>query len=309
MPQKLAMGRASRRRVLPLLSLAASAWCALRSARSFVAGPPVGAVGLRGAARVTRGAQPQYGPLDDELINEILYPKEQMWQMKSDGNVLQELYPGAREPTSIFWALIQPAAAFGFLVIGTSAYFGEPIVDWNPVTKALFPFLRNLNNIQWVPQGQFMSFYGFFGLFIFGPIQWYLVSSNKGRGCAEFDKRTRRFTIVRDGELLTDMSFDDIQLVRFEWTNLSAFGAREVYLITNDNEEVHFMDTLDELPKRVLEKRAAQLAEFLGKDLDIDEAEPHAPVGGHLRESFWGQAPRPTEGSSSARARAGISLK
>lgn len=225
---------------------------------------------LHGSTRTLHRAVPA-GPVEDELINEILYPKEQMWKVNNDGTVLQEKYPGARDFISIFWAIVQPGASAAFLIVGISAYLGEPIVDWNPITSQLLSFLRPLDGIGWIPQGIFMTFYGFFGLFVFGPLQWYLVFTNKGQGIAEFNRKTKRFTIIRDGELLKDMSFDDIQLVRFEWTNLSAFGAREIYLITKDGEEVHFMDTVEELPKRVLEKRASMLAEFLGKDLDVDD--------------------------------------
>lgn len=260
-----------RRRLLALVPLAA-AFCGLLGGDG-----PGFLPTARPASRSAGGVARRGAPLDledgglSEMFSEVLYPPEQMWKSNPEGTVLREYYPGARDFTAIFWAITQPAAAAGFLIVGISAYFQEPIVDWNPVTKQLLPFLRNLEGISWVPQGVFMSFYGFFGLFLFGPLQWYLVTTNKGEGVAEFNKKTRRFTIVRDGELLRDMSWDDIDIVRFEWTNLSAFGAREIYLITKENEEVHFMDTIEELPKRVLEKRASQLAEFIGKDLDIDD--------------------------------------
>jgi len=202
-----------------------------------------------------------------------MFPPEKMFRMSEDGMVMRELYPGARDFTSIFWSIVQPGASLGFLIVGISAFFGEPIVNWNPVTKALLPFLSSLDGIQWVPQGAFMTFYGFFGFFLFGPIQWYLVFNNSGNGVAEFNKKTRRFTIVRDNELLQDMDFDEIAYVKFEYTNLAAMGQREVYLVKKDGIEVHFMDNwVEELPKRMLERRAAMLAEFLDKDLEVDDA-------------------------------------
>jgi len=247
------------------LSLAAGV-CCLSGGPSFL--PGAGRPGAPARA-VARNAAPRFQ--EDTALNDILYPADKMWKTNKQGTVLREIYPGARDFTSVFWSIAQPASCLGFLIVGISAYFGEPIVNWNPVTKQLLPFLARLDGINWIPQGIFMTFYGFFGLFLFGPLQWWLVGTNKGEGLAEFNKQTKRFTIVRDGELLRDMSFDDIENVKMEWTNLSAFGAREIYLITKDGEEVHFMDTVEEVPKRILEKRASELAEFIGKDLDVED--------------------------------------
>lgn len=210
---------------------------------------------------------------DKKMIEEAMYPPDKMFKVSEEGNVMREVYPGARDFTSIFWAIIQPGASLGFLIVGISAFFGEPIVNWNPVTKQLLPFLSDLTGINWVPQGIFMSFYGFFGFFLFGPLQWYLVFTNKGNGIAEFNKKTRRFTIIRDGELLQDMDFDDISYIKFEWTNLAALGNREIFLVKKNGDEVHFMDSwVEELPKRILERRASMLAEFLDKDLEVDDS-------------------------------------
>eukprot|EP00411_Alexandrium_monilatum_P064840 CAMPEP_0175545084 /NCGR_PEP_ID=MMETSP0096-20121207/29104_1 /TAXON_ID=311494 /ORGANISM="Alexandrium monilatum, Strain CCMP3105" /LENGTH=264 /DNA_ID=CAMNT_0016848045 /DNA_START=15 /DNA_END=809 /DNA_ORIENTATION=+ len=256
-----------RRRLLPALPLAAAA-CWLIGGPGFIPAAGHQQAPMRGQAAM-RHAVPRYQ--EDTTINDLLYPPEQMWQTNKEGTVLREVYPGARDFTSTFWALVQPAASAGFLIVGISSYFGEPIVNWNPVTAKLLSFLSRLDGINWLPQGAFMTFYGFFGLFLFGPLQWYLVGSNKGEGLAEFNKQTKRFTIVRDGETLRDMSFDDIDIVKMEWTNLAALGAREIYVIAKDGEQVHFMDGVEELPKRVLEKRASQLATFLGKDLDVED--------------------------------------
>jgi len=206
-------------------------------------------------------------------LDEVLYPPEKMFKVNEDNTIMREVYPGARDFTAIFWSVVQPGASLGFLIVGISAFFGEPIVNWNPVTKQLLPFLASLDGINWIPQGIFMSFYGFFGFFLFGPLQWYLVFTNKGNGIAEFNKNTKRFTIIRDGELLQDMEFDDISYIKLEWTNLAVLGNREIYLVKKNGDEVHFMDSwVEELPKRILERRASMLAEFLDKDLEVDDS-------------------------------------
>lgn len=207
----------------------------------------------------------------DQMFDEMLYPPEQMWKKSTDGQIIREKYEGARDFTSIFWSIVQPAASLGFLIVGISTYVNEPIVDWNPVTKQFLGFLRPNEMIQWVPQGIFMSFYGFFGFFLAGPLQWWLVISNQGAGVAEFNKFTRKMTIVRNGEMIKDMDFEDIKTVVLEYTTMSPFGGREVYLIDSNGQEVKFMNTIDDLPKRVLERRASELANFLDVELDIVE--------------------------------------
>jgi len=213
----------------------------------------------------------QLKQMQDKAFDEMLYPPEQMWRKSPDNMIIREKYEGARDFTSIFWAIVQPAASLGFLVVGISTYVGEPIVDWNPLTKQFLGFLRPNEMIQWIPQGIFMSFYGFFGFFLAGPLQWWLVISNTGNGVAEFNKFTRKMTIVRDGEMVKDIDFEEIKTVVLEYTTMSPFGGREVYLIDTNGQEIHFMSTVDDLPKRVLERRASELANFLDVELDVVE--------------------------------------
>lgn len=207
----------------------------------------------------------------DEL-EAFLYPPEKMWQLSDDGMRLREIYPGARDFFSVFWAIVQPAASFGFLIVGLSSNesIGN-IVDWTPITSKYLYFLRPVEGIYWVPQGIAMTFYGFFGFFLFGPLQWWLNTTNQGEGFAEFDKKTRRLVVVRNDELLKDMSWDDIDKVVLEWTDL-AFGDREVSLVDLDGNKITVMNKVEDLPKRILERRAAILSEFIGKELEVEDA-------------------------------------
>lgn len=210
---------------------------------------------------------------EESWFDNIVVPKDKLMESDDNGNILREKYPGGRDFFSTFWAIVQPAASLGFLVVGLSAYFGEPIVEWNPITAQFLGWLKPPPGLtlNWLPQGAFMCFYGFFGLFVFGPLQWYIVFNNAGQGVCEFNKKERKMTIVRDGELIQELDFDDIQQVKLEWTNFFEGGSREVYLITKDNQEVHFMETVEELTRPVLEKRAAVLSEFLDKELIVED--------------------------------------
>mmetsp|Transcript_110293 Transcript_110293/g.262857 ORF Transcript_110293/g.262857 Transcript_110293/m.262857 type:complete len:258 (+) Transcript_110293:56-829(+) len=237
---------------------------------NFVTPPSV-----RREVQVGRAAEGNaFGGLNQEQrkqMADILAPPDQLMEETEDGMILREKYSGGRSPTSVFWAIVQPAISLGFLVVGMSAYFGEPIVDWTPVTSQFLGFLRPSEGINFLPQGAFMSFYGFFGFFLFGPIQWYINVFNIGRGVCEFNKFDEMMYIVRNDEMIREVPFKDFQAVKFEWTNLAILGARDVYLITQDGKEIHFMDDPEVYSKYVLEKRASKLSEFLNIELLVDD--------------------------------------
>jgi len=254
-------------RLMGWLLLATVTW---QIGKSFVA-PQMSS---RSQATKLRAEPPQQRiPAQDrQSLANLLAPPEELFEETEDGMILREKYPGGRQPSSVFWAVVQPAVSLGFLVVGLSAFFGEPIVDWNPITSEYLGFLRPSEGINFLPQGAFMTFYGVFGFFIFGPIQWYINIFNIGQGVCEFNKNDGMMYIVRNNEMIREVPLDDFQAVKFEWTNLAVLGARDVYLITQEGQEIHFMDDPEVYSKFVLEKRAARLSEFLNVELIVDDA-------------------------------------
>eukprot|EP00930_Biecheleria_cincta_P029731 TRINITY_DN20650_c0_g1_i1.p1 TRINITY_DN20650_c0_g1~~TRINITY_DN20650_c0_g1_i1.p1 ORF type:complete len:285 (+),score=49.75 TRINITY_DN20650_c0_g1_i1:64-918(+) len=206
------------------------------------------------------------------MLDEMLVPPELLYEERDDGMILRERYPGARNFMSGLFAIVVPFASLGFLIVGVSSFFGEPIVDWNPVTSQYLWFLRPMDSINWVPQGIFMTFYGFFGFFLLGPPMWYSQWTNLDQGVCEFNKYDRMMYIVKNGELIRELSFDDIDVVKLDWATALFGGDREVKIMTKQNVEVRFQGPLgDPLDKRVLERRAARLSNFLDKDLVVDD--------------------------------------
>ncbi|CAE8639515.1 unnamed protein product, partial [Polarella glacialis] len=269
---------------LQRLLFAVAAWQLLgnSSLRAF-SHPAAGASGRAGSAasrsgdsadRMRRRATNEKfnSPKTEKWLQELLVPEKDLYEVDDDGMVLRERFPGGRTFFSTFWAIIQPFASFGFLVVGASTFFGENIVDWTPVTKSLLGFLKPSAAMSFIPQGAFMSFYGFFGFFVFGLPQWIVVIFNKGVGCIEFNKTTKTFYIVRDGDLLFETPLDEIQQVKFVYTNFFS-GDREIFLIMKDGSELKWMETVDDnVSKRVLERRASILADFLEKELIVEDA-------------------------------------
>jgi len=206
-----------------------------------------------------------------QLLMDWMAPPDQLMEETEDGMILREKYPGGRSATSVFWAIVQPAISLGFLVVGVSSFFGEPIVDWNPITSEYLGFLRPSEGINFLPQGAFMSFYGIFGFFIFGPIQWYINIFNVGQGVCEFNKKDGYMYMVRNGDMIREVPLSDFQAVKFEWTNMAITGSRDLYLVTQEGQEIHFMDDPEVYSKYVLEKRASKLSEFLNIELLVDD--------------------------------------
>jgi len=268
-------GRGKRCLILPLLALASL--CGLRrGALSFVPQQSHGGamrLGARTSGLKARGARPAVHASKQEELDTILFPPEMMWFVPKgqEGEVLQELFPGARSFQSIFWAIVQPAASAGYLIVAISSYLKQDIVDWNPITKEYLGFLKPGNTIKFLPQGIFMGFYGLFGSLIFGPIQWWMVAKNSGYGIAEFNKKSQRFTMVRDGELLQDIAFEDIQAVCLQYASAFVTGSREILLVLKSGEEIRFQNNLFDPPKRILERKASLLADFLDVDLEVVE--------------------------------------
>jgi len=207
-----------------------------------------------------------------EELDRILCPPELLYEERDDGMILRERYPGARNFFNGLFAMVQPLASLGFLIVGISAFFGEPIVDWTPFTSQWLWFLRPMEGINWVPQGIIMVFYGFFGFLLGGPVQFYRQWTNYGQGVAEFNKYDRMLYVVENGELIREVPFDNIDHVKLDWSTALFGGDREVKIITKQNAEVRFQGPLgDPLDKRVLERRAARLSQFLDTDLIVED--------------------------------------
>uniref|UniRef100_A0A7S2QGX3 Photosystem I assembly protein Ycf4 n=1 Tax=Zooxanthella nutricula TaxID=1333877 RepID=A0A7S2QGX3_9DINO len=282
--------RRRRLRAVRTLSFGTAALLAWRSVQAwgFVTGASVqgagsatasGAASARGGrtrlARQFFGDSKDYEAEEQARLEAFKYPEDQMWKVSGDGSKIREVYEGARNPGSVFFSIFQPGASIGFLIVGLSTLLlenGYPaIVDVSAWTKEAFPYLRPGMDTAWFPQGMFLTFYGLFGTFIFGPFQWWLMLFNKGKGCAEFDNKNKSLSIVKDDELISEVPFENIDTVVFEWSN-TGLGARTIYLLLkDDNGRIDFMSPNGEYSKQVMEKKASVLSDFLKKELVVVE--------------------------------------
>lgn len=209
-------------------------------------------------------------------MEDILYPPELMFEEDEEGTYLRERYPGARDPPALFWASILPFTGSGFFIVGISTLIkengGQYLIDYTGLATpgSFFELLRPTAKMAFIPQGAFMTFYGFFAFFVITPLLWYLCWNNIGFGCAEFNKKTRKITVVKDEEVLKEWKFEEIGKVKLEY-GYTALAPREIMLIKTDGSICNFMETLEDQPRRVLEKKAAQLADFLEVELEMSD--------------------------------------
>jgi hypothetical protein len=98
-----------------------------------------------------------------------------------------ELIAGSRKTSNFCWAFILFLGSLGFLLVGTSSYFGRNFISLFPSQQIIF-----------FPQGIVMSFYGIAGLFISSYL-WCTILWNVGSGYDRFDIKEGIVCIFRWG--------------------------------------------------------------------------------------------------------------
>nr|YP_010175879.1 Ycf4 [Scleromitrion brachypodum]YP_010175965.1 Ycf4 [Oldenlandia diffusa]QSM34973.1 Ycf4 [Scleromitrion brachypodum]QSM35059.1 Ycf4 [Oldenlandia diffusa] len=165
-----------------------------------------------------------------------------------------ELITGSRKISNFCWAFILFLGSLGFLLVGTSSYFGK---NW----------------ISFFPQGIVMSFYGISGLFISSYL-WCTISWNVGSGYDRFDRREGIVCIFRWGfpgknrRIFLRFLIKDIQAIRIE-VKEGISARRVLYMDIRGQGAIPLTLTDDNLIPREIEKKAAELAYFLRVPLEV----------------------------------------
>nr|QFS20172.1 photosystem I assembly protein Ycf4 [Hedyotis ovata]UBA14333.1 photosystem I assembly protein Ycf4 [Hedyotis sp. YDX-2021] len=165
-----------------------------------------------------------------------------------------ELIMGSRKISNFCWAFILFLGSLGFLLVGTSSYFGK---NW----------------ISFFPQGLVMSFYGISGLFISSYL-WCTISWNVGSGYDRFDRREGIVCIFRWGfpgknrRIFLRFVIKDIQAIRIE-VKEGIYARRVLYMDIRGQGAIPLTLTDDNLMPREIEQKAAELAYFLRVPLEV----------------------------------------
>lgn len=173
------------------------------------------------------------------------------------------IYPvlGARRPSNFFFAVIVAIGASGFLLAGISSYFHT---NFLPTSDA--------SQIQFVPQGLALSFYGVAGTLL-DLYLWWVIWLDVGSGTNEFDKASGKVRIFRRGYPGSNRTveiiypIDDVQAIRAEVDN-GLNPKRSLYLRIRGRRDIPLNEVGQPITLAELETRAAELAKFLAVPLE-----------------------------------------
>ena len=163
---------------------------------------------------------------------------------------------GSRRLSNLFWAGIVTMGGVGFLLAGLSSYLQTNLL-----------FVSDTSNLQFVPQGVALTFYGVAGSLL-ATYLWLLLMWNVGGGYNEFNKETGKITIFRQGypgknrQVTVDIPIDEVQSVRAEIRE-GLSPKRALYLRSKKRRDIPLTRVGEPIALSTLENQGAELARFL----------------------------------------------
>jgi len=167
---------------------------------------------------------------------------------------------GSRRVSNYWWATVIGSGGLGFLLTGLSSYFQFNLLPIIHAEKILF-----------FPQGFIMSFYGILGI-LFSIYLVFTILLRIGEGFNEFNKELGRVRIFRWGfpgkNRRIDLIYpiDDIKAIRVELKD-GIQSKRTIYLCVKGQRQIPLTRVGQPLTLEEIEIQAAELAQFLQKDL------------------------------------------
>ena len=171
---------------------------------------------------------------------------------------------GSRRFENYIWAGALFIGGCGFILASLSSYY----------KVRLLPFNGNVaTELNFVPQGILMLFYGILGLafslYIVLTIVWDL-----GGGYNEFDKLNATIRIVRRGfpgdnrNILLSYSLNELKAIEVEILE-GINPRRTIYLVTMDQRKIPLTGVGQPLTLKEIEEKAITLAKFLDVQYNI----------------------------------------
>ncbi len=181
--------------------------------------------------------------------------------MTTTTNNLRQDILGSRRLSNYFWAVIVTMGGVGFLLSGLSSYL-----------KVNLLIVSDTSNLQFVPQGIALTFYGVAG-FLLAIYLWLVILWDVGGGYNEFDKNTGKATISRSGFpgknrlVEVNIPLEDIQSVRAEIRE-GLNPKRVLYLRAKKRRDIPLTRVGEPIALSTLENQGAELAKFLQVPLE-----------------------------------------
>ena len=172
--------------------------------------------------------------------------------------VLEQPVLGSRRLSNFLVASAVTIGGVGFLLASLSSYLGRDLLPLGHPAALVF-----------VPQGLVMGLYSLAAALL-ATYLWYVIAVNVGAGSNRFDKDAGVVTISRRGfrkPVLVEIPLKDVKAVKVEVRD--GFNARRrVALRIQGRRDMPLTRVGEPLPLAQLEKDGAELARFLGVNLE-----------------------------------------
>ncbi|MDJ0680305.1 MAG: photosystem I assembly protein Ycf4 [Xenococcus sp. (in: cyanobacteria)] len=181
--------------------------------------------------------------------------------MTNQTNTLRQDVLGSRRLSNYFWAVVVTIGGLGFLLSGLSSYLKVNIL-----------LVSDTSNLQFVPQGVALTFYGVAGSLL-AIYLWLVILWDVGGGYNQFDKTTGKATISRSGfpgknrNVEVNIPLEDIQSVRAEIRD-GLNPKRVLYLRAKKRRDIPLTRVGEPIALSTLENQGAELAKFLQVPLE-----------------------------------------
>lgn len=175
--------------------------------------------------------------------------------------VLRQTILGSRRFSNYWWATVVSVGATGFFLASVSSYLKVNFLPFANPTELLF-----------VPQGIAMGFYGVAGLLLASYL-WMVIALDVGGGYNEFNTQTGAIKIFRWGFLGKNRQIEincktqDVQAVKVDIKE-GINPRRGLYLRVKGRRDIPLSRVGQPLSLTELENQAAQLARFLGVQIE-----------------------------------------
>lgn len=181
--------------------------------------------------------------------------------MTTKSNYLRWEILGSRRLSNYFWAVVITIGGTGFLLSGLSSYW-----------KINLLLVSDTTNLQFIPQGIALTFYGIAGCLI-ATYLWLVILWDVGSGYNEFDQTTGQVTISRSGFpgknrcVKVNIPIEEVQSIRAEIKE-GLNPKRVLYLRSQKFRDIPLTRVGEPIALSVLENQGAELARFLQVPLE-----------------------------------------
>lgn len=168
---------------------------------------------------------------------------------------------GSRRLSNYWWAIVTSVGGAGFLLAALSSYFQADLL---PIGSAL--------DLNFIPQGAAMGFYGILGLLI-ALYLWLVMAWDVGAGYNEFNKKTGMVKVFRwgfpgkDRQVEVSCRIEDVQAIRIS-IRQGLNPKRALYLRIRGRGDVPLTRVGQPLPLAKIEGQAAEISRFLGVPME-----------------------------------------